>query len=105
MSITERTAERAPAQQKPSILLFYAPTVGRCRRVEGYLSQVLQRRKNHDTFKITRIDVTARPDLAARFRIKAVPALVVTDDRRVQARLNDPKGCTDIAELLARWLR
>ena len=105
MSVAERPDKTAPAQSKPGLLVFYAPTVGNCRRVEGFVSQVLQRRRNHDTFQVTWIDVTARPDLAARFRINSVPTLVVIDDKRVQARLEEPRGCAAIADLLTPWLR
>ena len=106
MSVTERVPEaRYGNQQKPQLLLFYSPKIGRCRRVEGFIAQVLQRRKNHETFQLKKIDVTARPDLAERFLVDAVPALLVADNRRVRARLAEPRGCADIAELLAPWLR
>jgi len=106
MSVTERLPETQHEKQaKPRLLLFFSPKIGRCRRVEGFIAQVLQRRKNHETFQLTRIDVTARPDLAERFLVDTVPALLVADDRRVRARLDEPKGCADIAALLAPWLR
>ena len=36
---------------------------GSCRRVEGFLAQVLQRRRNHGTFKLYRVDEKARPEM------------------------------------------
>jgi hypothetical protein len=41
------------------------------------LSQVLQRRQNHDSFRLYRVDVDAEPDLVDRFGIEEVPTLVV----------------------------
>jgi thioredoxin-like negative regulator of GroEL len=106
MSATEthsRTNE--PATTKPLLLFFHSPTEGYCRRVEGFLAQIMQRRKNHDTFRVSRIDITKRPDLAERFRITQIPALIVVTDNRVRARLDRPIGCTDIKQLLTPWLR
>jgi thioredoxin-like negative regulator of GroEL len=84
--------------------LFHSRLDGQCRRVEGFLAQVLQRRKNHGTFVVHHIDVAERPDLAARFRIDNVPTLLVIADRRVQGRLSHPRGCREIEALLKPWL-
>lgn len=71
----------------------------------SFLAQVLQRRRNHDTFQVTRIDAGKRPDLIERFRVESLPSLLVVDDRRVQARLTRPRGCDQIKEILTPWLR
>jgi thioredoxin-like negative regulator of GroEL len=89
---------------RPTLVLFYSPRSGQSRRVDGYLAQVLQRRRNHDTFSIMRIDADERPDLATRFKVTKVPTLLVIDGNRVRARLNQPNGCTPITELLRPWL-
>jgi thioredoxin-like negative regulator of GroEL len=74
---------------------------GNCRRVEGFLAQVLQRRSNHGTFKLYRVDEEARPDLVDRFGIERLPTLVVVEGKRVRARLERPRGCREIEEFLA----
>lgn len=89
---------------RPRLVLFRSKVDGRCRRVEGFLAQVLQRRKNHETFIVQHVDVGERPDLAERFRIDEVPALLVVADRRVQSRLTHPRGCRDIETMLTPWL-
>ena len=66
----EPPASTAKVEDKPRLLFFYSPTSGRDRRVEGFLAQVLQRNRNQQTFSVHRIDIAARPDLAARFRIR-----------------------------------
>jgi thioredoxin-like negative regulator of GroEL len=78
---------------------------GRCRRVEGYLAQVLQRRHNHDTFDLVRVSVDRRPDLAERFRVDKVPTIVVVDGRKAKGRIVAPTGCRDLEEFLRPWLR
>lgn len=94
-----------PADARPRLLFFYAANSGRSRRAEGYLAQVLQRRRNHNTFQLHLIDVDARPDLAQRCGIENPPALVVVENKRVQARLEQPRGCIEIQTALAPWLR
>jgi len=91
-------------QQQPRLLFFYSPQSGRCRRTEGFIAQVLQRRHNHDTFKLVRIAVEQRPDLAELLRIQTVPTLLVVQNRIVRARLTEPKGCREIETLLRPWL-
>jgi thioredoxin-like negative regulator of GroEL len=95
--------QEAPA--KPRLVFFHSRVCGRCRRVEGFIAQVLQRRKNHGTFQLVEVDVDERPDLAERFRIDETPTLLVVADRRVQASLSHPRGCRDIEDMLKPWLQ
>jgi hypothetical protein len=100
------TASLQPSPRaKPQLLFFYEATDGRARRVEAYLAQVLQSRRNHDTVTVRRIDVRRHAALAERFSVAATPALVVVDAKRVQGRLEQPRGCAAIATLLQPWLR
>jgi thioredoxin-like negative regulator of GroEL len=94
----------AAAEVKPQLVFVYRTSSGRCRRVEGSLAQVLQRRSNHDTFKIYRIDADAQATLAARLKIDDVPTLLVVERKRVRARLEHPRGCRDIEQFLRPWL-
>jgi thiol-disulfide isomerase/thioredoxin len=93
------------AQQQPGLVFFYSPVSGSCRRVEGFLAQVLQRRRNHGTFKLYRVDERERPDLVERFGVETMPTLVVVEDKVVRARLERPRGCREIESFLAPWLR
>jgi hypothetical protein len=111
MTATGQPAETAAAphepdaEPRPQLLFFYRANSGPSRRVEGFLAQVLQRRRNHDTFRVRRIDYGARPDLAERCGVEDAPAIVVVHQRRVQARIGQPRGCAEIREGLAPWLR
>lgn len=86
-------------------MLFYSPQSGRCRRVDGFLAQVLQRRRNHDTFNVHRVDEAEHPDLVERFHVEEVPTLVVVERKSVRARLVSPRNCREIERFLAPWLR
>ena len=108
MSVAPVTADAAKAERKlerPRLVFFYSPTSGPSRRVEGYLSQVLQRRQNHDRFNLYRVDVREHADLARRFAIRDLPTLVVVEGKRVEAQLVRPRGCREIEQLLRPWLR
>lgn len=99
------TAPATAPHTKPRLLLFYSPTAGASVKVDGFLAQVLQRRRNHDTFLVHRIDVSERPDLVERFRILQTPAICVVDGKRVAARAEAPRGVKDVKLLLEPWLR
>jgi thioredoxin-like negative regulator of GroEL len=89
---------------QPGLVFFHSSLSGHCRRVEGFLAQVLQRRRNHGTFRLYRVDEEHRPDLVERFAVSAIPTLVVVEHKLVRARLERPRGCRDIERFLAPWL-
>jgi thioredoxin-like negative regulator of GroEL len=93
------------AVAKPMLVFFYSPTSGHCRRAEGFLAQALQRRQNHDTFELVRVDVDRRQDLAERFRVSALPTLVVVEGRRAVRRIVRPRGSRQLERELSGWLR
>jgi thioredoxin-like negative regulator of GroEL len=100
-----RPARDESLAARPRLVLFYSRSSGACRRVEGFLAQVLQRRGNHDTFWIDRVEQAERSDLHERFGVHAVPTLVVVEGNRVRARLEAPRGATEIERFLTPWLR
>ena len=95
----------AAPQTRPRLVFFYSSRSGRCRRVEGFIAQVLQRRRNHETFVLHRVDADARRELAERLHVRSLPTLLVVADKQVRARLEAPRGCRDIESFLAPWLR
>ena len=48
---------------KPGLVYFHSSRSGKCRRIEGYIAQVLQHRRNHDTFKYYAV---AQEEIACR---------------------------------------
>jgi thioredoxin-like negative regulator of GroEL len=90
---------------KPGLVFFYSSRSGSCRRTEGFLAQVLQRRKNHETFRLYRVEQGERPDLIERFRVERMPTIMVVEGKAVRARLETPRGCRDIERFLAPWLQ
>jgi thioredoxin-like negative regulator of GroEL len=101
MAIAAPALELAP---KPGLVFFHSSVSGHCRRVEGFLAQVLQRRRNHETFRVYRVEETARPDLVERFGVTTMPTLVVVEGKSVAAKLERPRGCREIERFLEPWL-
>lgn len=94
-----------PKATKPGLVFVHSATSGRCRRVEGFLAQVLQHRRNHGTFELHRVASEERPDLVRRLAVDVLPTLLVVEGKRVTARLEQPRGCRDIEAFLAPWLK
>ena len=93
-----------PGADQPRLVFFHSSLSGNCRRVEGFLAQVLQRRRNHGTFDVVKVAEEEHPQLLQRFMIETVPTLVVVQNKAVAARLERPRGCREIAGFLAPWL-
>ncbi len=92
------------AGTQPGLVFFHSSVSGACRRAEGFLAQVLQRRRNHETFRLYRVAQEDRPDLVERFGITTMPTLVVVEGKTVRAKLERPRGCREIESFLAPWL-
>ena len=105
MASVPQTEPVTRPEQRPQLVLFYSPLSGRCRRVEGFIAQVLQRRRNHDTFDLIRVSVDRRPDLAEKFRIEEVPTICVIEGRKLRRRIVAPLGCRELERELETWLR
>jgi DNA-binding HxlR family transcriptional regulator len=91
--------------ERPTLVVFFSAMCGSSRRAEGFLANILQRRHNHETFRLVRIDADERPELAERFHVAEIPTLLVVTDRLVRGRLSKPQGCAEIRQLLSPWLK
>ena len=95
-----------PAErEKPRLLFFYGRTSGPCRRVEAFLSQVLQRRHNHETFRLVRVCAERHPELIEHFRVETLPTICVVEGRKLRRRIEAPRGCRELEHELEPWLR
>jgi thioredoxin-like negative regulator of GroEL len=93
------------AEDRPMLIFFTSETNGLCRRAEGFLAQVLQRRHNHETFSLRFVEEEEHPDLIDRFEVEKTPTLMVVADKIVRGKLVEPRGCEEIQSFLAPWLR
>lgn len=104
MSAIPQSQPSLEPEEKPQLLFFFSPRSGRCRRVEGFIAQVLQRRRNHDTFDLVRVSVDSYPDLAERFRVEQVPTLCVVEGHKLRLSIVEPRGCRELERALEPWL-
>ena len=81
---------------RPTLVYFASRRSGPSRRVQAFLDQVLQSRRNHETFRRRDIDVDEQPELARRFRVKELPTII---------RLEGRVGIPQIRSALADWLQ
>jgi hypothetical protein len=94
-----------PTTEKPKLVFVHSARSGPSRHVDAYLAQVLQRRQNHQTFDLIRVDIDQRPALAQRLGVTQTPTLLVITQGLVAARAVDPRGRSAIVELLSPWLK
>jgi thioredoxin-like negative regulator of GroEL len=80
------------ATTQPKLLYFYSPRSGLSRRVEAFLDQVLQERRNHKAFS------------RAHFEVGNVPAIVVLEDGRVVRKVEGRVSVGRIRDTLGPWL-
>ena len=93
-----------PPDERPLLLLFANRTSGQARRLEGFVSHVLQRRHNHDTFRFRIVLEEERPDIFQRLRVTEVPTLLVVDDKKVRRRLEGYARPHEVEHTLHPWL-
>ncbi len=104
MATAPQSQPAARPEFRPRLVFFYSHRSGRCRRVEGFIAQVLQRRRNHDTFDLVRVSVDRRPDLAEKFLVGEVPTICVVEGRKLKRRIVAPRGCRELEMELEPWL-
>ena len=90
---------------RPILIFFGSPTSGPSRRMEAFVDQVLQARRNHETFRRRKVDIDQQPDLAERFGVSRAPTIVVVDGARVARRIEGRIGVQELRDQLADWLR
>jgi thioredoxin-like negative regulator of GroEL len=83
---------------RPLLVFFYSEQSGPARRMESLLAHFA--RKERDRLRLRRVDVDLRPDLAERFSVDEVPALLLVKGRRVADRLDGRASSPRIERML-----
>jgi thioredoxin len=87
---------------RPLLVFFANERSGPARRMESLIAHVA--RKERERLRVTRVDVDERPDLAKRFGVADVPALVLVKDKRAVARLDGRSSAPRIERMLEPFL-
>jgi thioredoxin len=88
---------------RPLLVFFTSQRSGPARRMESLLAHIA--RKERENLAVKKVDIDERPEVAARFRVAAAPALALIVDRRVVARLEGRVTTPRIEEMLETHLR
>jgi thioredoxin-like negative regulator of GroEL len=83
---------------RPLLVFFTSKRSGPARRMESLLAHIA--RKERERLRVTIVDVDARPEVAARFRVEAVPTLALVKGKRVVSRLPGRASAPRIERML-----
>lgn len=87
---------------KPLLVFFTSERSGPARRMESLLAHLA--RKERTRVRIMRVEIDEQPELAERFRVEAVPTLVLVMRKKVVDRIDGRVSAPKIEAMLARHL-
>ena len=85
-----------------TLVFFTHARSGPARRMESLLAHVA--RKERERVRLLKVDIDQQPDLASRFEVFDVPALVLIKDRRAVARIDGRSSAPKIERMLEPYL-
>jgi thioredoxin-like negative regulator of GroEL len=94
--------ENALSDDKPLLVFFSSKRSGPARRMESLLAHLA--RKERTRVRIMRVDVDEQPELAEKFKVNAVPTLVLVLRKRAVGRIEGRASAPAIESLLERHL-
>ena len=98
LNINRENFEREVMESKQPVLLdFYAPRCGACRMVAAAMEEIGNDRED---IKVGKVDIEVQKELADRFGVLSVPALVVMKDGKIINRAIGARPKEDILSLV-----
>jgi thioredoxin-like negative regulator of GroEL len=83
---------------RPLLVFFCSQRSGPARRMESLLAHLA--RKERTRLRVMRVDIDEQPELAGRFKVSAVPTLVLVKGKRVVDRLDGRASAPKIEAML-----
>jgi thioredoxin 2 len=77
--------QQAISSSLPVLVDFWAPWCGPCKWVEPTVAELAHKRAGH--LKVVKLDIDTAPEIAARYEVQGIPALLLIKDGEVQDRL------------------
>jgi len=100
MELTSETFDRVTADGL-TLVDFWAPWCGPCKMQGAVLGELA--RSTGDEVRIAKVNVDDEDPLAARFRVSAIPLLVLMKDGQEVARLVGYQDKGDIVRTITRF--
>jgi thiol-disulfide isomerase/thioredoxin len=85
---------------RPLLVFFWSEQSGPARRMESLLAHLA--RKERSRLRVMRVDVDGQPELAERFKVASVPALVLVSGKRVVDRIDGRASAPKIEAMVER---
>lgn len=89
-------------ESRPLLVFFSSRRSGPARRMESLLAHIA--RKERQRLRVTIVDIDDKPELAERFRVEAVPTLVLVKGKRAVARLEGRASAPRIERMVEPYL-
>ena len=87
---------------QPLLVFFWSERSGPARRMESLLAHLA--RKERTRLRVMRVDVEEKPELAERFGVPRLPALVLVKEKRIVDRIDGRASAPEIEHMLAPHL-
>ncbi len=78
-------AQEVLASRNPVLVDFYTPDCGPCRMMAPLLDEIA--RERGDSLKIVKVDVAENQQLAAQFRVTAMPTFILFQNGQPQKQI------------------
>jgi thioredoxin-like negative regulator of GroEL len=84
------------------LIFFSSVSSGPARRMDSLVANIARKERRY--LRVLQVDIDERPDLAGRFRVRAVPTLVLVMQGRVVERIEGRVSATMLVRTLESHL-
>jgi len=102
LSTQETFEEKVLKSNKPVLVDFWAEWCMPCKNIEPILESVLK--KFQDKLELVKVNVEKTPDIASKYMVMSIPALILFKEGRPQKKLIGLISEREIEKMVAPYL-